>query len=64
MEKEKIINADNENKDAPEDEIKSEDDFLIKNEKCDSSSSSFAKVCDGKKIKHDYIFFFEIFFFI
>ena len=51
----------------PDDEmmsIKSEDDFLIKNEKCDSSSSSFAKACDGKKIKHDYIFFFEILFFM
>lgn len=38
----------------PDDEmmsIKSEDDFVVKTEKCDSSSSSFAKVYDGKNIE-------------
>ena len=35
----------------PDDEmlsIKSEEDFVVKTEKCDSSSSSFAKIYDGK----------------
>ena len=37
----------------PDDEmmsIKSEDDFVVKSEKCDSSSSSYAKLYDGKSI--------------
>ena len=41
----------------PDDEmmsIKSEDEFVVKTEKCDSSSSSFAKVYDGKHIENSF----------
>ena len=55
-------NLKGENSIDPDDEmmsIKSEDEYTVKTEKCDSSSSSFAKLYDGKYPKYAYVVVFD-----